>query len=273
MNKRIVLSLIALFFAVPALAGVVFEIETKDHSSPEPSSESMNVSIDSGNLKMEIAPGSKGSSGDMIFNGDRREMIVVDHDRKSYMVIDEEAMNSIGNQMSEVEAQMQQALKDVPADKRAMIEQMMKGRMPQQAAAPQRPSIEFRNTGKRDSKNGYDTTKYEMWVNGRKMQDLWVAKWNDIEGGEDAAEAFRNMAGLMSEMRDSLPSFAKNNDADNRMFENMMEIDGFPVVTYDYAADGSLDGETSLRSSKRQTLDPDAFEPPSGYVRQSMTGR
>ena len=112
-----------------------------------------------------------------------------------------------------------------------------------------------------------------MWIDGWKKQDLWIAKWKDIEGGEEVADAFRNMADLMNEMRDSQPDFAKNGDSDGNMFEHMRQIDGFPVVTEDFAADGSLEGESSLRSAKRQTLDPGAFEPPASYKRQTLPGR
>ncbi len=57
---------------------------------------------------------------------------------------------------------------------------------------------------------------------------------------------------------------------DDNVFEHMKELGGFPVVTRDFGDGGSLEGETALRSAKRQTIDPDAFEPPSGYKRQEM---
>ena len=53
-------------------------------------------------------------------------------------------------------------------------------------------------------------------------------------------------------------------------YQHMAEIDGFPVVTREFGDDGSLEDESTLRSSQRRTLDPDAFEPPAGYKRRSM---
>jgi hypothetical protein len=52
----------------------------------------------------------------------------------------------------------------------------------------------------------------------------------------------------------------------------MKELGGFPVVTRDFGNDGALKVETVLRSAKRQTIEPSAFEPPSGYKRQEMFG-
>ena len=67
----------------------------------------------------------------------------------------------------------------------------------------------------------------------------------------------------------SLPKFAESGGAD-QAFVHMKEMGGFPVVTRDFTDDGSLESESSLHSARRQTLDPDAFEPPSGYKRQEM---
>ncbi len=49
----------------------------------------------------------------------------------------------------------------------------------------------------------------------------------------------------------------------------MNEIDGFPVVTRNFAG-GELESESTLRSAEERDLDPDAFEPPKGYRLRSM---
>jgi hypothetical protein len=51
-------------------------------------------------------------------------------------------------------------------------------------------------------------------------------------------------------------------------FEN-----GFPVVTNSFGEDGGPDDESWLKRTRRQRIDPDAFEPPSGYKRMSMGPR
>jgi len=158
---------------------------------------------------------------EMIFRGERREMIVVDHDDKSYMVIDEAMIDSISEQLSGYEAQMREALKDVPPEQRAMVEQMMKGRMPAPAKAPARPKTELRNTGERDTKNGYPSVKYEATVDGRKTQEFWVTDWDNVEGGNDAVEAFQAMTDFLIQMRDSMPTFGVDEGAGDNPFEHM----------------------------------------------------
>ena len=260
--------ILVLFLATCASAGVVLEIETQDHRLNE--SGTVLAVVDGKNLKMTITSGGNRDKSEMIFHGEAREMIVVDHDDKSFMVIDEAMIDSIADQLNGLEAQMREALKDVPPEQRAMVEQMMKGRMPAQAKAPARPKIEFRNTGDHASKNGYPSVKYEATINHRKMQEFWVTDWSNVDGGDDAVEAFQAMADLVKRIRDSMPKFGADEDADDNPFEHMQEMDGFPVLTYDYASDGSIASESSLRSSTQRAVAAAEFEPPAAYKQREM---
>ncbi len=255
-------------------AGVVYEIEVMDHEQSPPKSESIEAAVEGKHLKMGIPAASAGGSpGAMIFRGDRREMIVLNTDDKSYVVLDEATIAQIGGQVSQAMAQVQEALKDAPADQRAMIEKMMKGRLPQTQPAEKPPGSELKKTGEKATHGGYPCVKYEVWRGGRKVRELWVAPWSNIEGGKEAAEVFEDMADFFSQMMDSLPDmgggFGGAGLGDNP-FEHMKDLDGFPVVTRELGEDGSLKSESTLRSAQRRTLDPAEFEPPSGYKRQQM---
>ncbi len=252
----------------PALAGVVYEIDFTDHEQSPPKSESIEAAVEGRNLKMGIASGGRGKQGEMIFRGDRREMVVVDHEDRTYQVLDEATMKQIAGQVGSAMSQMQEALKNVPEDQRAMVEQMMKQRMPQQA--PQKPRSELKKTAERGDKNGYPCVKYEVLRNGHKIRELWVTDWSNVEGGSDVVGSFEEMAEFFKEMMDSIPDFGQGGSSGDPVFEHMKEMGGFPVVTSEFDDDGSLEGESSLRSARRRTLDPAEFEPPSGYKRRQM---
>ena len=272
-NKTVgVLLVCAILALTPALAGVVYEIEVTDHEQSPPKTESIEAAVEGRHLKMGIAAGSTGGKGDMIFRGDRREMVVVDHKDKSYTVIDGAAMQQIAGQVSKAMSQMQEALKNVPEDKRKMIEEMMKQRLPQETA-PQPPKSELRKTGERGEKNGYPCVKYEIWRDGRKLRELWVTDWDNVEGGSEVVDTFEDMADFFKELMDSIPDFGQGGQSGDPAFEHMREIGGFPVVTREFGDDGSLEDESTLRSARRRTLDPAEFEPPSGYKRRSMLGQ
>ncbi len=266
--KKTILLLGALLLSVPALAGVVYEIEVTDHEQSPPKSESMETAVEGRLLKMGVPAGGQNGNGEMIYRGDKREMVFIDHDKKSYYVIDEETMKALAAQINEAISVMEQALANVPEGQRAMVEEMMKKKMPQ-AQKIERPKTELRNTGERAERNGYPCVKYEVLREGRTIRELWVTDWKNVEGGADVAELFEEMSEFFKEMLDSLPKFAGEGGAD-QAFEHMKEIGGFPVVSREFENDGTLESESSLRSARRQTLDPDTFEPPADYKRQDM---
>ncbi len=59
--------------------------------------------------------------------------------------------------------------------------------------------------------------------------------------------------------------FGGQNPFDEMNFEN-----GFPVVVTGFGEDGDIEDESWLKGTRRQRIDPDAFEPPSGYKRMSL---
>ena len=261
-------------FVVPAWTGVVFEVETKDHGDSGKAG-TTQISAEGKNLKMDIQPGDRGGESEAIFHGDRREMVVVDHNNKAYMVIDQEAIKAIVGQVGSMMSQMEEALKNVPESQRAMVEEMMKKKMPQKSQKASL-NIEARKAGGKKKVNGYPTIGYEVLVNGKRSQELWVTPWSNIEGGKDAKEAFGEMGSFFKEMMEAFSSMGGGDKQTKKMggafFAVLEELDGFPVVTKSFNDDGSLDTESELRSSKRMKLDPADFEPPAGYKRQQMFG-
>ncbi len=272
MKKPAALLLLSMLTS-PLYAGVVYEIEVTDHEQSPPKSESIQAAIEGRHLKMGIASKGTGAQGEMIFRGDRREIVVVDHQNRTYHLIDEKAIKGIAGQLSQANRMMQDALKNVPEDKRAMIEQMLKQKMPASAQAPKpRVKDELEKTSERGDQSGYPCVKYEVRREGRKTRELWVTDWSNIEGGSDVVDAFEDMADFLSQLIDSMPDIGGRGGPKigDSTFEHMKELGGFPVLTREFNSDGSLEGETALRSAKRQTIDPDAFEPPSGYRPSEM---
>lgn len=262
-----------LLVTAPVSAGVVYEIEVTDHEQSPPKSESIHAAVEGRHLKMTMASQGKGTQGEMIYRGDRREMVVVDHDDQSYHVMDKDTMHQVAGMANDAMSQMEEALKNVPADQRAMVEQMIKQRMPTQAP-PTRLRSELKNTGERSEKAGYPCVKYEILIGGRKIRELWVTDWDNIEGGEDMVEVYEDMADFFQELMDAMPDFGQGESGmDDNIFEHMRDLGGFPVVDKGFDDDGALESESTLRSAQRQTLDPAEFEPPGSYTRRSMLPR
>jgi hypothetical protein len=265
-----ILFLAAILAVTPVLAGVVFEIDVTDHEQSPPRTESIQAAVEGQKLKMGVAGGGRGGEVDLIYRGEQREIVVVDHERKAYQLMDEKTMRQLAGQVSGAMQQMQEALENVPEEQRAAIEQMMKQRMPR--PPPAQPESELRKTGESAIHNGYPCVKYVLLRDGRTVSELWVTDWSNVEGGSEVVEAFEEMAEFFREMLDSLPDMAGGPGFDHTMFTHMKGLGGFPGVTRELGADGSLEGESVLRSAKRRTIAAAEFEPPAGYQRQSLLG-
>ncbi len=254
-------------------AGVVYEIEVTDHSARKPATDLVRTSVEGRSLKMQFDAEKR--EGEMIYRGEPKEMIMVDHEDREYTVIDQETIAQIAAQMSQVNQQLAEALKNVPPEQRPMMERMMKQRMPQMQAAPARANIEVVATGERDTHQGYPCVKYEVLEDGVKARELWVTDWDHVEGGDEVVELFKEMAGFFQEMLDALPRFGASGGRsfDDNLFEFMDRMNGFPVVTREFSSQGELTDESVLRSVEARSLGPDEFEPPAGYKRRSMTPR
>ncbi len=183
MKKIWALIPVCLFFHLSVLAGVVFDIENKDHRNGDVST--THAYAQGKNLKMEIEPEEDGKKGEILFDGE--QVIIVDHDEKSYMVFDEEMVNSISGTISQATSMMEQALKNLPEEQRAMAEKMMKQNMPK--PKPAKSTRQVKKTGERKKINGYPCIRHDSFNKGQKTRELWVTDWDNVDGGKDAQAA------------------------------------------------------------------------------------
>lgn len=255
--------------------GTVYEIEMTDYEKSPPTSQTIQLAVQGQNIKMDIAPGESTDKGEVIFIGERREMMVVDHKDKSYYLIDQKSIEQMSGSINNAMQEMEEKLKDLPPEQQEMIRKAMEGNNmgnSQTASKPTAPVYEYNNTGEETKVNGYPCVKYDVTKNGVLSQSLWITDWGNIEGGKESKKAFATMAGFFQELLDEVSSLggSKDNLSGSQLFIQMEELNGFPVVSKGFGEDGGLESESALKSAKRRTLDPAEFEPPSGYKRKSM---
>lgn len=267
MPFRVSLLSLLLLFAAPGFAGVVFEFEILDVAAEGEPPDVINTVVDGENIRMDVK-GPRGANADMIFRGASQEMLAVDHDSRTYVLLDSTSIGQIGEQLSVLEAQLQEMLKDVPPEQRAAVEEMLADQMPQPGDAE--PDIELRETGQTGEQNGYPAVKYQLYRDGRLEKDFWITDWENIEGGREAAGAFESLAVFIKGLQDAMPDFAKSPAVGSHAYEHLDELDGFPIVTIDYADDGTVLGENRFTGSRIAAVDADEFEPPADYAEQSI---
>ncbi len=253
------------------IAGAVLETETREYHVDPPAIGQTRMYADGGLLRVEIESVSSSEDGLIIFRGDRNELIVADSDRLEYYVIDQDTMNQMAEQMSSAMKQMDEMMKSLPPDQRAMARQMMEQQMPGLRSAPDSPS-KLEKTGKTDTINGYDCEYYEVIKQGRKTRDMCVAKWGDIDGGSEAVDAMLGMGKFFESMHDAFSGATGTNimGRQKELFAHMRQLGGYPVYARDYDDTGDVAGESSLKSSQSKSIDATMFKSPEGYRRVEM---
>ena len=283
--------------------GVVFEIAVTDHAASPPSVATLTVSVHGPHkLKMEILSSAKAEAAaattEFIYRGDREEVVIVDKEKETFVVLNKATLKAMATRLG---AARQEASKAAEGMEQLEIPKAILDRMPEEqrrevlermeeikrqmagANAPgagagatrERSKSEYKRTGERATKQGYACVKVDVFRDGKQTKELWVTDWDNIEGGGEAAEVFLSMAGFFEELMDSFGDMMGDSGngflaGANNPFANLANLDGFPVLTHEFSADGELKSETLFRSARRQTIDPDAFEPPSGYKRQEI---
>ena len=147
MRNTIALSISTLLLLSPvAYAGVVMDMVTMNASGQE--TERSRIYAQSRKIRMEQVDGNE-TAATMIFLGS--EFLYIDHEEKSYIVMDEAMLDEVSTKIDEAMKAMEAQLASMPPEQRAMVEQMMKGQMQgmtaQQAPSSPAPRVEAKGGG------------------------------------------------------------------------------------------------------------------------------
>ena len=245
-------------------AGVVLEMRTNDGSGNETGTS--KIYAESGMVRLDNVGGSSDEQMSMIFQGDK--FLMLNHNDKTYFVMDEAMLEEMNSQMSAAMKQMEEQLANVPAAQREMVERMMKGQM--KGMMPQQTPIEAPRveTGGSSQWRSYPCVKYTIYSGNEKTQEICAASMDQIEGSEEIMAAFRKMSEFVNKMTASLPDLIASRVAGNPM-EMMDQIDGFPVHTLQFDK-GKVSQEVTLESAIEQALEESLFTPPGDYKKQDL---
>lgn len=167
--------------------------------------------------------------------------------------------------MSEVE----KAMKDMPAEQRQMMEQMMGSKMPKAGSNPgdcREPRIEMRKTGQQATIAGYPAVGYEVVADGKSESELWIAKgitaWKELDP--------KKLERVMSELAKVAPRCGPASGRQAGMGEDQawkLAGEGYPVKTVDRRG-----GNTTVEVVKAEsrTVPASEFQPPANFTRQTL---
>ena len=269
MLKIIAVLILTFSFSFSSVADVVFEMDQKQ-ISPEATHKTKGM-VKGNNFKMDFYENGENLDGAMIYRGDTKEMIMVNHKDKSYVVLDQATMNELAGVMAEAMSQFEEAMKDATPEERAMMEKMMKGRMPGAGESNTvEPTLKRAGTS---IVNGYSCTIYDVYRGDVKTSQHCVATWDSIQGGAEMKTVMIEMAQFMDQLGKSFKNnkgmFGQQMKFENNVFKQIEKMNGFPVQSMDYG-DGDVISESQLVSSKKSSLNASDLQVPSGYKKQDM---
>jgi hypothetical protein len=245
--------------------GAVFRIEVEDISGGG-EVEVTEMKVD-GN-RMRTDSGGK-DNVTMIFLGATDEMYIVNHDDKSYMVMDRETVENLANQMSAAMKQMEEALKNVPPEQREMVERMMKGKMQGMPSSEPRSEPVVKSLGKSDSVNGVSCDWKEVSRDDVVELRACVSDWTGVQGGDELRQIALEMKDFTSALVDAMGSAGFGGSIAESPMTAMEMAGGFPLISENFSK-GKLTRRSRFQSAEEVAIPDDQFMPPSGYKKQDM---
>jgi hypothetical protein len=251
-------------FAGVADAGVIIKIENENVSAGA-AAESSVIKIEGNRMRADT-----GEKTTMIFLGETDEMVIVDHGKKSYMVMDRETMEAMGAKMSEAQKQMEAALANVPPEQREMMEKMMKGKMKGMPSSTPRSKPVVTSLGQSDTVSGIGCDWKQVSRDDVVEFKACVGEFSDFPASEDLRQISMEMKEFVSSITEALSSMTSGpmgSLAESTM--SAMAMDGFPLISENYR-DGKLTHRSRFQNVEEGSISSEEFTPPSGYKKQDI---
>ncbi len=226
------------------------------------------MQIDKDHMRAE-SRGPQGGQTVILFDAPKQVVRMVDMDKKSYMEMTKADMDQMAQQMNSAMSQMQEQLKNVPPEQRAIVEQMMRARggaIPG-AGAPQQPAkTQYRRTGT-DKVGQWSCTTYDGYRGQDKVSSICAADPKDFGVTAADFEITRQLSKFLSTLNPQA--------ADRTIAIGSPEDQGYsgvPVRTTLYA-NGNVQSTSEVTEFRRETFPASTFDVPAGFQKESPGAR
>jgi len=256
--KRFLCCAAVLGLASPGFAGVRIETITRDIATKVADGAPQVMQVQDGKIRA-----SQGTNHAMILKNSTITML--DDKHKTYREMDEATIRNMASQAGAAMAQLQEKMKNMSPEQRAMMEKAMGSHMPGGMGTQAANDVyDAKDTGKSETVEGRSCRLWQTTRNGALLEELCVVPYSSLPGREDLQKAFQVMTDAVDELSSVMPNVEKAMKA-------RLAVNGYPVRVRRYDAQGQLrKNETVLTKWTEEALPSSTFDVPAGYVKQEL---
>jgi hypothetical protein len=253
-------------FAAVAQSGVEMIMSNKEYN---PNGQSVKAERSNTvwitDSKMKITS-SNDSDPVMIYDDEAKKVIVIDRKNRQYTEMGEKEMAEINAQMEMAKKTMEQQMANMPPQQR----EMMKKQMGQVFSMEEKKKTEYEKATSSMMVGPYSTTLYTGKTDGEKVQEIYIAGYDQMKVSSADFDVYMKMIEFMRESMGSMLSMLPGDqsasifDEDHPTFSN-----GVPVKSVTYS-DGKMVNEDLLQSISKKSIPSEAFLVPPGYKKKDI---
>jgi hypothetical protein len=247
-----------------AEAGVTARFETRDLQRG--TSEHGRLLAQEGHYRMDRLEGDTLMASVLLKEG---KSYVIDHSKQFWSEVDAEALKQMEADLQLSAAAFDQRVAAMDPKQRSMITETIAGPPPEAA------SRKVEATGEQAEKSGFPATRYQITSGGTLVREIWATPWAkvpasvELKSAQSAMEAYyQRLTSIFANVKSQLLGIPVYDSPENP-FADFGQIDGFAVVTRNFAEGRSL-AETRLLEVKEETIPASEFELPAGYAQKAM---
>ena len=245
------------FAAAPALAGLTGVLEER---APGGKTSTGKMMLETDRLRMET------EDGTFIFRGDRQVLWMISEKDKTYRELTKADIDKIAGQMNALMPQIEEQLKGMSPEERAMVESMMKGKMGAGMVSAAKKT--YVKSGGSETINGFACSNYDAMKGDKKVARVCAADWKALGVTSDDVKVFTSMytfiEPMMGALADMMPGLVQKSGPEG----DKSGIPGFPVRTTTFGKKG--DRVEELKSLTRGDVPASSFDLPPGLKKEAM---
>lgn len=202
-----------------------------------------------------------------LFDFDKDKMIVLDHNQKTYTVIDpKEFVKAVEEHTKKMEEFRKKHLENLPPEQRELVEQMIKEREAGNLLQKnEKIIISVKDTEQTEEIAGYSSTKYDVLYNENLNEEIWLTKELNIQKELD----INKMSNLMTEFKKVNKRLGDDSIKNQEAFINLFRDGGFPMKTVDHSFGETVFVEEVVDVNQKD-IPSSEFDLPSGYEERTV---